>query len=171
LDVLRIVAGEDLRAQRGQPPRGGAVAQVAARDAKALVEQHLGDAAHARAADADEMDVANGVFHALLTFASSMQAPTTASTASVLATLRAFSAMASNCARSSPWSSTASLSGVSPAWASSQAAPASTRKRALCVWWSSTAAGNGTSSEAAPTAASSVTVLAPARPITRSAWA
>ena len=54
------------------------------------------------------------------------------------------------------------------------AAPASrrrrsTRNRALVVWWSSTAEGNGTNSAAAPTAAISVTVLAPARQTMRSA--
>jgi hypothetical protein len=35
--------------------------QVRARNAVAQVEQHLGNAAHARAANADEMDVADGV--------------------------------------------------------------------------------------------------------------
>jgi hypothetical protein len=40
--------------------------------------QHLGDAAHAGAADADEMDVADGVFHRAV---NSSHAVTTSSTA------------------------------------------------------------------------------------------
>ena len=41
----------------------------------------------------------------------------------------------------------------------------------MTVWWSSTAEGKGTNSAAAPTAAISVTVLAPARQMIRSASA
>jgi hypothetical protein len=51
-------------AQRGQALQGGAVALVAAGDAVAQVVQDLGDAAHAGAADADEVDVLDGVLHA-----------------------------------------------------------------------------------------------------------
>ena len=68
-------------------------------------------------------------------------------------------------------SQTASRRGVSSGCGTSQPAPASVRKRALAVWWSSTACGKGTNTAAAPTAASSVTVLAPERQTTRSASA
>ena len=48
----------------GQAARGGAVTLVAARDGVAQVVQDLGDAAHAGAPDAHEMDVLDGVLHA-----------------------------------------------------------------------------------------------------------
>ena len=51
--------------------------------------------------------------------------------------------------------------GVRARSARTLAAPARTRNSALRVWWSSTAAGNGTSSAPRPAAASSDTVRAP----------
>ena len=51
----------------------------------------------------------------------------------------------------------------------SQAASCETKNCAFAVWWSSTAWGNGTNKAATPTALTSVTVLAPARQITKSA--
>ena len=47
----------------GQPARRRAVGEVGTADLEALVGQHLGDAAHAGAADADEVDVFDFVFH------------------------------------------------------------------------------------------------------------
>ncbi|CFP56862.1 Uncharacterised protein [Bordetella pertussis] len=41
----------------------------------------------------------------------------------------------------------------------------------MAVWWSSMACGNGTNRAATPAAATSDTVMAPARQISRSAWA
>jgi hypothetical protein len=64
VDVRGVVPDVDARAQLLQAAGGGAVAQVAARNGVALVEQHLGNAAHAGTTDADEMDVTDGVFHA-----------------------------------------------------------------------------------------------------------
>src|SRR5690606_11348215 len=64
LDVLGRMADQDARAQRRQPPRHGGFLDVGAADGIAQVQQDLGDAAHARAADADEMDVADAVLHA-----------------------------------------------------------------------------------------------------------
>jgi len=65
----------------------------------------------------------------------------------------------------------ASFSGLNSCCGTSQPPPASVRKRALRVWWSSTANGKGTKIAAAPTAAISVTVLAPARQTITSAAA
>ena len=69
-DVRGRMADMDLQAQAGQALRGGAIALVGARDGVAQVVQDLGDAAHAGAADADKMDVLNGVLHVWLTRAS-----------------------------------------------------------------------------------------------------
>ena len=55
-DVLGAVADADAGAQRRQPARDVALAHVRAGDRVAEVQQHLGDARHADAADADEMD-------------------------------------------------------------------------------------------------------------------
>ena len=57
LHVGGLVAGEDLGAQPLEPLHRVAAPQVGAGDAVAEVEQHLGDAAHADAADAHEVDV------------------------------------------------------------------------------------------------------------------
>ncbi len=62
-DVRGVVADEDLGTEGHKTARDGALAQVAAGNAEALVEQHLGDAVHAGAADANEMNMTNGVFH------------------------------------------------------------------------------------------------------------
>ena len=59
LDVLRPMALEDLRSQRYQPRRNRRMSQVGAADAVAKGEQHLGNAAHADAADAYEMNALN----------------------------------------------------------------------------------------------------------------
>ncbi len=61
--VAGVVAAEDLGAQLGQPARHRVVRQVGAAHLEAQVEQHLGDAAHAGAPDAHEMDVFDPVFH------------------------------------------------------------------------------------------------------------
>lgn len=107
------------------------------------------------------------MFHAQ----SSSQAATTASVARSCCSFLASSPRSSSVERSVFCSKPASTPGVSSLWGISQPAPWSTRKRALWVWWSSTADGKGTNSAGAPTAAISVTVLAPARQITQSASA
>jgi hypothetical protein len=62
-DVLRAVSLERWWRPFGQP-LGDAPLQVGAGDLVAEVQQHLGDAAHADAADADEMDALNFCKHA-----------------------------------------------------------------------------------------------------------
>ncbi len=64
-DVAVRVAHVGLDAQRLQAAQRRAVVQVRAGDLVALVAQHLGDAGHAGAADADEMNVFDGVFHVI----------------------------------------------------------------------------------------------------------
>src|SRR6185312_15904184 len=56
VDVFRVVADRDPDALLAQPLDVGAVGNVRARHGVAEVRQHLGDAAHADAADADEMN-------------------------------------------------------------------------------------------------------------------
>ena len=56
VEVLRLVADGDLGALVAQPLDVGVVARVRALHRIAEVDQHLGDAAHADAADANEMD-------------------------------------------------------------------------------------------------------------------
>ncbi len=64
VDVRGGVAHEGADAQAREPSQRGAVGQVGAGDLVAQVQQHFGDAAHARAADADEVDVTDCVLHA-----------------------------------------------------------------------------------------------------------
>ena len=58
------VADRDVDAHGRQAPGHRAFAQIRARDAIALGREHLGDAAHAGAADADEMHALDLVLHA-----------------------------------------------------------------------------------------------------------
>ena len=55
-DVVGAMADRDLDAELAQPARVGAVGDVAALHLVAEIVQHLGDARHADAADADEVD-------------------------------------------------------------------------------------------------------------------
>ncbi|SOY49839.1 hypothetical protein CBM2585_A160381 [Cupriavidus taiwanensis] len=61
--VGSVMAVHDGGAQRRQAPRGGVVAHVRARDLVSQVQQDLGDAAHAGAADAHEVDVLDDMLH------------------------------------------------------------------------------------------------------------
>jgi hypothetical protein len=128
---------------------------------------HLGDAAHAGAADADEMDAADLVFHR----AASMQISATARRgfglgqgAGLLGHRRQLLARQFAQQRGQPLRREFRLR-------QQDRRAGSDRKRALPVWWSSTACGKGTSTLATPAAASSATVSAPARQTTRSAAA
>ena len=56
LEVLRLLADEDARALRRQPLGDRRGLQVRALHGEAVVQQHLGDARHADAADAGEVD-------------------------------------------------------------------------------------------------------------------
>ena len=63
LDVLGCMAIADAGTQLRQALGGGVAAQVRAGDAVAQVEQNFSNAAHARAADADKMDVLDAMLH------------------------------------------------------------------------------------------------------------
>src|SRR5712675_2132016 len=104
----------------------------------AQVQQHFGDAAHAAAADADEMnrvDAAHALAHAA-TPASCAQASASSVVALVRARSRARSAMAMSRPRPahSASSSADRRSAVRSRSLIRSAAPSLTRKRALCVW-------------------------------------
>ena len=116
-----------------------AVRQVGARDLVAEVEQHFGDAAHAGAADADEMNMLDRVLHAA-TAAASHASDDGVDRVGLAPSRWAFTAI--------------SKQGIAPGllqqvgqrfWRefgllqTSQPPPASTSKRALSGWWSSTA--------------------------------
>ena len=62
-DVLGLVADEALDAFIAQPLHIGAVRLIGALHLVAEIVQHLGDAAHADAADADEMNEADRLWH------------------------------------------------------------------------------------------------------------
>jgi hypothetical protein len=62
-DVLRAVAAGHDAAQAAQPLHDRSLLEVGSGDAVPHVDQHLGDAAHAAAADADEMDPARLAQH------------------------------------------------------------------------------------------------------------
>ena len=109
-DVRSVVADEDGEAEFGQAPRDRAVALVRTGHAVAQVVQDLGNGAHAGAADADEMDVLDRVFHARTSFCNSSA---TRAAAWGLARARDFCAMASRDARVSPSSASARVCGVS----------------------------------------------------------
>src|SRR6185295_11378820 len=153
--------------EAGQAARRGVLRQVRAAHLVAEVGQHLGDARHARAADAHEMDVPDLVLHRAML----MQRSATTRAASGLPSARALRAMSRSRLRSSRWIVCASVCGVRSRCWMRNAAPWSARNLPFAVWWSSTACGNGTRMLGTPPAESSATVTAPARQITRSASA
>ena len=63
-DVLFVVATEDARTERLQALGDGALREVRAAHDVAEIEHHLCDAAHARTADADEMQMVDQKLHA-----------------------------------------------------------------------------------------------------------
>ena len=93
--VGRSVAHIGPDAQASEPLQRRAVGQIRTRDHIAQGQQNFGDAAHARASEAYEMNVANCMFHE----ASSSQAATTSWVASVFRRAQACSARCSNSAR------------------------------------------------------------------------
>src|SRR5438067_9492882 len=173
-DLLGPVLKMDLDAEAREPAGGGVGGEVGAAHLVAEVGEDFGDARHADAADTDEVQAAHLVFHRALGArgsANSMQRCATTFAASGLPSARAFSAIFSSAGRSSEPISSASRGGVSRVCGTRIAAPRSARKRALALWWSSTACGNGTRMLAMPAAESSAMVTAPARQITTSASA
>jgi len=102
----------------------GAAHLVAERD------QHLGDARHAGATDADEMQAPDLVLHR----ANSRQRSATTRAASGLPSARAFCAMRKSAGRSSERTSSARRSALRSRCWMRTAAPCSARKRAFAVW-------------------------------------
>src|SRR5260221_12275607 len=126
------------------------IVQVGAAHLEPEVKQHFGDTAHSGAAYAHKMHAFDFVFHAS---ANLMHSAATVRVASGLLTARAFCAMPSKASRVKLRSNSASRGGRSSGCGTSTAAPHSTRKCALDVWWSSAACGNGTNTLAMPAAA------------------
>src|SRR5450631_2732032 len=115
--------------------RCDAFTKIGAAHLKTQIQQHLGDAAHAGTADANEVQVFDFVFHA----ANPSQILATASAASALANPRAFCAIANNFSRPrSPSirsrSICASFSGLNSLCGNNTAAPRLLKNCALQVW-------------------------------------
>src|ERR1700674_510400 len=115
--------------ERGEALRRRVRGRVGAAHRVAEIEQHLCDAAHAGAANADEVNLFDLVLHA----AHSAHASATRAVASGLASSRALAAMASSSARVIPLMSAASSSGVRSFCSTNTAAPASERNLAFTV--------------------------------------
>src|SRR5919201_2024850 len=159
VDLLGAVAVEDLHAEPREPAGRGIRREVRAAHLVAEIGEHFGDARHAGAADADEMDASHLMFHR----ASSMHLWATTRAASGLPSARAFCAIFSSAGRWSAPISSASRSALSSRCGTRMAAPRSARKRAFAVWWSSTSCGKGPGMLAMPPAEWSAMVTAPAR--------
>ena len=122
--VVARMTDEDARAEPLQTTRGCALLQVGAGDHITEVEQHLGDAAHADASDAHEMNVLDLVFHAFVfPAASASHTSATSSAARGRARARAAIAIFSRLARSCACNHAARPSAFSCGCGSSQAAP------------------------------------------------
>ena len=65
-DIFAGVASYDTYAQARQPACRGVIGEIRTTDAKAEVDQDFGNAAHARATDADKVDVFDFMFHLAL---------------------------------------------------------------------------------------------------------
>ena len=68
-NIFRRVPERHFRAQAGEALRCGIRSEIGAGHRVAEVDQHFGNAAHAAAADSDEMDILDLVFHALSSLA------------------------------------------------------------------------------------------------------
>ena len=150
----------------------GARGEVGPGDLIALRRQHLGDAAHAGAADADEVDALDLVLHrrAPQRDAGVGDAIGGVECARALRAARSPSRAARR-ARTSAQARREPLRRELGLRRSSSAAPASTRNCAFALCSSAIAPGSGTMIAATPTAASSATVIAPPRQRTTSASA
>ena len=140
--------------------RGARVAALSARSEPrhlvALRHEHLGDAAHPGAADADEVDALDLVLHRGVP--SATQASATRSAASGRASLRARDGHREQRRAHAADARGERLAASAPAAGSCTAAPASTRNCAFALCSSAIAPGSGTMMRATPTAASSATV-------------
>ena len=127
LDVLALVPEGDAAAHRRQAPGRRVGREIRAAHLVAEVHQHLGDAAHAGAADADEMDAMDLVLHAPRAPASSMQRSATIRAASGLPSKRALPAITASFFLSRSLNNRESDSGVRVDCGSRIAAPLSAR--------------------------------------------
>ena len=159
-DVLGAVADADAGAQRRQPARDVALAQVGAGDRVAEVQQHLGDAGHADAADADEVDgdvalsehggrgvLARAAVAGFIRRGGRWRAARRrcrgwrSARASVPIAARHAARRAGSAGSRRPGRPAASP--TLRAWGSTTAAPARSNSSAFFVWWSSAAVGSG----------------------------
>src|SRR5277367_5652757 len=179
LQMRRMMPLTDFRAERREPRDGRGRFQIASADAHPELQAQLGDSAHARAADADEMQPAL-TRQETICMQFSHAAACSATSKQIFAMWRAASGCASSCARK-PISS--SLAGLLISASSSRARfgascsssrtiiapPRFSITRALCTCCWSLWKGYGTKIAARAPRAMSVTVIAPERAITRSA--
>src|SRR5262249_23578596 len=114
----------------------GAIRQIGAAHAVAEVREHLRDAAHARAADADEVNVFDDVFHCFPSRrarATAAQTCATRSVASGFASALARSAMSASVVRVWRRSQSASFSGDKSRCCTTTAPPSWAKNSALVV--------------------------------------
>src|SRR5215471_8632504 len=128
----RVVADRDAHAEVREAARHRACDKIGTRNLITLRCQHLGNAAHPGAANADEVDAFDLVLHRV-GVPRAMHASATRSAASGRATRLAASAISSSEARVHDASRSASRSGVSSTCGIFIAAPASTRNCALAL--------------------------------------
>ena len=189
-DVAAVVADVDGDAGGAQPVEHRQLAEVAARHVVAHLGEDEGDGAHARAARRPRRGSGRARGGRAGRRRPGQRLPLTPSASSLghrrpgrRARPRPRSTRASRPLRWSrpppgprrPWPAApadrlaagrpraARRSGVSSRSGTSTAPPASASARALAVWWSSAASGHGTRIDGTPRAASSATVVAPAR--------
>ena len=132
----------DARAERGEALRHRIARQIRTAHLIAEIDEHFGNAAHARAADPDEVNVFDDMFHCCfpsglrlgVTPATVAQICATCSVASGFASERERSAIAASEARVWLRNQSASASADRSRCCTSSAAPLSARNAALVVW-------------------------------------
>ena len=198
LHVRGGVALRDPRPELREAVGDGRALEVGAGDRVAEVQQHLGDAAHPRAADAHEVHALDLPEHDAAPNDRSHRGteaqrqnrecvgPLSPMALAFVAVRRGLQGSATRrgvgpsaharrhrarIVRAVPAMARASDSPVRSFSSIIRAAPAASRARAFTRWWSSAARAKGTSTAALPAAGSSAQVVAPLRATTRSAAA
>ena len=138
-----------------QAPRHRAVGEIGARHAVALRHQHLGDAAHAGAADADEVHALDLVLHARRARARGRRRPRARPRRACPARTRRLAIASAPRAVERRAARSARRCAVSVVLRHLPRRAASTRNCALALCSSATAPGSGTTIAPSPTAASS----------------
>src|SRR6185437_12974786 len=142
----------DIHAHAGQPFGDRRGCAVGTRDVVTQRVQHLGDTAHAGAADTDEVHAAEALHDVAVRreamrghAATFRQRCAITAAASGFASVRAAFAIARRlpASRNRRSSTPAKREGSKSRSCTSSAAPAATKPSAFLVWWSSTACGNG----------------------------